>query len=167
MKVYLILIICLVLAAFVFRGHILNFYSPNLTKKDIEQIALDVVKKNFVSDEHIQKIASAVVEENFVSDEHIQKIASAVVEKKLEQEIPTTPSNSRLWTSLNGKTIDARLHDADYKSVKLLTPENKLFTVSIERLSLSDQAIIKQFLKSKQEFLDFKPEKPKSNAGLK
>tara|TARA_A200000113_G_scaffold224119_1_gene241252 strand:- start:1211 stop:1660 length:450 start_codon:yes stop_codon:yes gene_type:complete len=149
MKVYLILIICLVLAAFVFRGHILNFYSPNLTKKDIEQIALDVVKKNFVS------------------DEHIQKIASAVVEKKLVQEIPITPSNSRLWTSLNGKTIDARLHDADYKSVKLLTPENKLFTVSIERLSLSDQAIIKQFLKSKQEFLDFKPEKPKSNAGLK
>ena len=149
MKVYLILIICLVLAAFVFRGHILNFYSPNLTKKDIEQIALDVVKKNFVS------------------DEHIQKIASAVVEKKLVQEIPITPSNSRLWTSLNGKTIDARLHDADYKSVKLLTSENKLFTVSIERLSLSDQAIIKQFLKSKQEFLDFKPEKPKSNAGLK
>ncbi|HAU60512.1 MAG TPA: hypothetical protein DCW45_09140 [Opitutae bacterium] len=149
MKVYLILIICFVLAAFVFRGHILNFYSPNLTKKDIEQIALEVVKKNFVS------------------DEHIQKIASAVVEKKLEQEIPTTPPNSRLWTSLDGKTIDARLHDADYKSVKLLTPENKLFTVSIERLSLSDRAIIKQFLKSKQEFLDFKPEKPHSEAELK
>ena len=149
MKVYLILIICLVLAAFVFRGHILNFYGPNLTEKDIEKIALEVVKKNFVS------------------DEHIQKIASAVVEKKLEQEIPNTLSNSRLWTSLDGKTIDARLHDADYKSVKLLTPENKLFTVSIERLSQSDQAIIKQFLKSKQEFLDFKPEKPQSKAGLK
>ncbi len=131
MKVYLILIICLVLAAFVFRGHILNFYSPNLTKKDIEQIALEVV------------------------------------EKKLEQEMPKTSSNSRLWTSLDGKTIDARLHDADYKIVKLLTPENKLFTVAIERLSQSDQAIIKKFLESKQEFLDFKPPKPQSKAGLK
>ena len=149
MKVYLISIICLVLAAFVFRGHILNFYGPNLTEKDIEKIALEVAKKNFVS------------------DEHIQKIASAVVEKKLEQEIPTTISNSRLWTSLDGKTIDARLHDADYKIVKLLTPENKLFTVAIERLSQSDQAIIKKFLESKQEFLDFKPPKPQSKAGLK
>ena len=150
MKFYLILIIFLVFLAFLFRGQILNFYGPNLTKEDIEQIALEVAEKNFVS------------------DEHIQKIASAVVEKKLEQEIPTTPSISRIWTSLDGKTMDASLHDADYKSVKLLTPENKLFTVSIEKLSPSDQAIIKQFLKSKQEFLDFKPiEKPKPDIGLK
>ena len=131
MKVYFILIICLVLAAFVFRGHILNFYSPNLTKQDIEQIALEVV------------------------------------EKKLEQEMPKTSSNSRLWTSLDGKTIEARLYDADYKSVKLLTSENKLFNVSIQKLSPSDQAIIKQFLKAKQEFQVFKPEKPHSDAELK
>ena len=102
MKVYLILIICLVLAAFVFRGHILNFYSPNLTKKDIEQIASEVVEKN------------------------------------LSKIMPKTSSNSRLWTSLDGKTIEARLHDADYKSVKLLTSENKLFNVSIQKLSPSD-----------------------------
>ena len=53
--------------------------------------------------------------------------------------------------------MDASLHDADYKSVKLLTPETPIPTV-----------IIKQFLKSKQEFLDFKPiEKPKPDIGLK
>ena len=150
MKFYLILIFFLVLLAFLFRGQILNLYGPNLTKEDIEQIALEVAEKNFVS------------------DEHIQKIASAVVEKKLKQKITATPSLSRIWTSLNGKTMDASLHDADYKSVKLLTPENKLFTVPIEKLSPSDQAIIKQFLKSKQEFLDFKPiEKPKPDIGLK
>ena len=64
MKFYLILIIFLVFLAFLFRGQILNFYGPNLTKEDIEQIALEVAEKNFVSDEHIQKIATAVVEKN-------------------------------------------------------------------------------------------------------
>ncbi|MEC8012966.1 MAG: hypothetical protein VX153_01925 [Verrucomicrobiota bacterium] len=149
MKIYSIFITLMLLAAIFYREQIVSLYSPQSIN---------------ISDEHIKRIAR-----NAISDEHIQEIALEAAKNVFGQfNVRTTPStNLRYWSMLDGRKIEASLHSADYQKVSLLSVDKKLFTFPVQRFSSSDQEIIKQYLRSKQEFENFKPKKPISNASLK
>ena len=165
----------MLLAAIFYREQIVSLYSPqsiNISDEHIKRIARNAISdehikriaRNAISDEHIQEIAR-----NAISDEHIQEIALEAAKNVFGQfNVRTTPStNLRYWSMLDGRKIEISLHSADYQKVSLLSVDKKLFTFPVQRFSSSDQEIIKQYLRSKQEFENFKPKKPISNASLK
>ena len=95
-----------------------------------------------------------------------QELTSVKQELIRNKKASKKPPGNRTWTSINGNTMTAAMQDADYKTVRLLNEENKLFSVPVEKLCEEDKDFILDYLKSKKELLDFKPDIPKSNKSL-
>ena len=95
-----------------------------------------------------------------------QELTSVKQELTRNKKASKKPPGHRTWTSINGNTMTAAMQDADYKTVRLLNEENKLFSVPVEKLCEEDKDFILDYLKSKKELLDFKPDIPKSNKSL-
>ena len=60
----------------------------------------------------------------------------------------------RFWTNLDGKKIEAKIHNASKDYIKILLKNGKMFRLSKDSLSPNDQVYIEKYLQGKDKLTD-------------